>query len=89
MSGMNSIKTGLNRIEGQIIVATFDILVALAIAVAVISRHQNAQLKTKFATEAESLAGETYVLTPSYVTGAPLTWAVCGSCKTLASGAIC
>ena len=44
---------------------------------------------TATATKAEGLGGETYVLTPSYVKGAPLTWAVSGTCKTRAAGAIC
>lgn len=44
---------------------------------------------TATATNAEGLAGETYVLTPSYVKGAPITWAVSGTCKTRPAGAIC
>lgn len=44
---------------------------------------------TASATRAEGLAGETYVLTPRYVKGEPLTWVVSGSCKTRPEGAIC
>jgi len=141
----------LTRIERLIIAVTLGILVAMAIAVVVITRHRQAQLRAKFATvmvatenfktaielcakfgpcaasgalsgledgtlgipysrsgtylasvrvasngtitatatEVEGLAGETYVLTPSYVKGAPITWAVSGTCKTRPAGAIC
>ena len=41
------------------------------------------------ATNVEGLAGETYVLTPNFVKGAPITWAVSGTCKTRPAGAIC
>jgi len=44
---------------------------------------------TATATKAEGLAGETYVLTPRYVKGEALTWAVSGTCKTRPEGAIC
>lgn len=148
---MNSIKTGFNHIERLIIVATFGILVAIAMAVVVIPRYQSVQLRIKFAavvsatesfktaielcakfgpcaasgalsglaegtlgipdsssstylasvrvasngtitataTRVEGLVGETYVLTPRYVKGAALTWAVSGSCRTRPYGAIC
>lgn len=44
---------------------------------------------TATATKADGLAGETYVLTPTYVKGAPIAWAVSGTCKTRPTGAIC
>jgi len=44
---------------------------------------------TATATQVEGLAGETYVLTPSYVKGSPMTWVAGGTCKTRAGGAIC
>ncbi len=44
---------------------------------------------TASANSKEGLAGETYVLTPRYVKGAPLVWAESGTCKTRAGGAIC
>lgn len=141
----------LTRIERLIIAVTLGILVAMAIAVVVITKHRHAQLKARFATvmaatenfktaielcakfgpcaasgalsgledgtlgipysrsdtylasvrvssngtitatatNAEGLASETYVLTASYVKGAPITWAVSGTCKTRPTGAIC
>jgi hypothetical protein len=44
---------------------------------------------TATATSVEGLAGETYVLTPSHLKGAPIVWAVSGTCKTRPAGAIC
>jgi len=34
-------------------------------------------------------AVDTFVLTPTYVAGAPITWAITGGCKTRAAGALC
>lgn len=141
----------LTRIERLIIAVTLGILVAMAIAVVVITKHRQVQLKAKFATvvaatenfktaidlcakfgpcaasgtlsgmedgtlgipysrsdtylasvrvasngtitatatKVEGLAGETYVLTPNYVKGAPITWAISGTCKTRPDGAVC
>lgn len=44
---------------------------------------------TATAIKGEGLAGETYVLAPNYVKGAPLAWTVSGTCKTRFVGAIC
>mgnify|MGYP003429352568 FL=1 len=35
------------------------------------------------------LAAETFILTPSYTSGQPVTWAATGGCKTRTAGAIC
>ena len=35
------------------------------------------------------LAAETFILTPSYTSGQPVTWAATGGCKTRSAGAIC
>ena len=48
----------------------------------------NGTITATAATEG-GLVGETFVLTPSYVAGAPITWAVSGTCKTRIAGAIC
>ena len=44
---------------------------------------------TATATSAGGLAGETYILTPTYATGSPITWAASGTCKSRGAGAIC
>ena len=44
---------------------------------------------TATASTAGGLNGETFILTPSYVPGAPISWAGTGTCKTRAAGAIC
>ena len=44
---------------------------------------------TATATKVEGLAGETYVLTPTFTKNAPITWAVSGTCKTRPGWAIC
>jgi len=44
---------------------------------------------TATATNAGGLAGETFVLTPTFVPGAPMSWAGTGTCKTRPAGAIC
>ena len=35
------------------------------------------------------LASETFILTPTYATGSPISWAATGTCKTRGAGAIC
>ncbi|MDD5175486.1 MAG: prepilin-type N-terminal cleavage/methylation domain-containing protein [Sterolibacterium sp.] len=44
---------------------------------------------TAMATSAGGLSAETFVLTPTFTQGSPITWAVSGTCKTRAAGAIC
>jgi len=44
---------------------------------------------TATATNAGGLAGETFILSPTYAVGQPVTWAKSGTCVTRASGAIC
>lgn len=44
---------------------------------------------TATASKAGGLAGETFVLTPTYVKGSKITWTVTGTCKTRAGGPIC
>jgi len=44
---------------------------------------------TATATSAGGLSAETFVLTPTYTAGSPIIWAVSGTCKTRAAGAIC
>ncbi|MFA7269322.1 MAG: pilin [Sterolibacterium sp.] len=44
---------------------------------------------TVIATNAGGLAGETFILTPTFAVGSPITWAATGTCKTRAAGAIC
>jgi Tfp pilus assembly major pilin PilA len=44
---------------------------------------------TATATRVEGLAGETYVLTPTFTRNAPITWTVSGTCKTRPGWAIC
>lgn len=44
---------------------------------------------TAVAGNAGGLAGETFILTPTLSKTAEITWAISGTCKTRASGAIC
>ena len=44
---------------------------------------------TATATSAGGLNGETFILTPGYTSGQPVTWAPSGTCKTRTAGAIC
>jgi len=44
---------------------------------------------TATATANQGLAGETYILTPTADAQGKLTWAVTGTCRTRAAGAIC
>ena len=44
---------------------------------------------TATASNAGGLAGETFILTPTFVSGGPVSWAGTGTCKTRPAGAIC
>lgn len=44
---------------------------------------------TARAVQADGLNHETYVLTPGYLPGQPLTWQVGGTCRARLAGAIC
>jgi type IV pilus assembly protein PilA len=44
---------------------------------------------TATAKTAGGLSGETFILSPTYVQGQPVTWAKSGTCATRTAGAIC
>ena len=44
---------------------------------------------TATATSAGGLAAETFILTPTFVVGSPITWAKTGTCTSRTGGAIC